>query len=30
MDGKRKILIVSFPHYIHVAFKKKHGNVGGK
>jgi hypothetical protein len=27
MDGKRKILI---PHCIHVASKKKHGNVGGK
>jgi len=30
MDGKRKILIVSFPHGIHVVSKKKHGNVGGK
>jgi hypothetical protein len=30
MDGKRKILIVSFPHCIHVTAKKKHGNVGGK
>jgi hypothetical protein len=30
MYGKRKILIVSFPHCIHVAFKKNHGNVGGK
>jgi hypothetical protein len=30
IDGKRKILIVSFPHCImHVASKKKHGNVGG-
>jgi hypothetical protein len=23
-------MIVSFPHCIHVASKKKHGNVGGK
>jgi hypothetical protein len=30
MDGKRKILIVSFLDCIQVASRKKYGNGGGK